>query len=252
MIKSAFSALLGLALAGGCLALANANPDDITIVGENPGTTIDPAQKHVVVVPTRQTPEKTLAESDLARGDMSVLENSDLFHYFHLVRMGNQLQAGKDEVITLYTTSGQFHDLIILAVITDTHQQKIHELSTVISRQFIENHDTAAFARDYAKSFLLAALSLKSQADATGLVREIWEANIPGIQQFDVKDDKLANRELPASSAAAAPASDGYRVYTGKLESTTVPLNDDTLLIMNTQDATQKVPVLRMDVIPKN
>jgi hypothetical protein len=137
---------------------------------------------------------------------LSGLLKTEFFTFFHLQRAGAEQEGGSTRVI-FRPGSDKFRELVSLVVVVDGNDVVLQRQLS-LSRAFIDHPRDGIFARDIAKSHLLAALSREEKPQVAELVGELFRprslVSIPGARR---------DAKLPMLTASAA-----YLTYLGRRE----------------------------------
>ncbi len=146
-------------------------------------------------------------------------KQTDFFHFFHLEQ--SQVSKSDGSTVTAFKPSGEkFRPLVTVKVTTDA-AGRIQALEMALARSFIDDPREGVFARDIAKSFLLAGLPAPRDGETTDLINEI---QFQGTSTMTIIQRRA---EIPKLPEKPTP---GYLTYLGKQTSYEHRLPPDYLL----------------------
>lgn len=169
-----------------------------------------------------------LATSLAAAGFGNLGENleqakqTDFFRFFHL----EQTQATRIDgnTVTSFKPSGaKFRPLVRVKITTDA-EGRIKALEMVVFRSFIDDPQNGIFARDIAKSFLLAGLPSPRDRETADLINEIQYQGASTMTIIKRKGDEPNLPDKPTP---------GYLTYLGRRLNYEYHLQDCLLRLEN-------------------
>ncbi len=98
-------------------------------------------------------------------------KTTPFFDWFHLEETG-VTRANGNALVSFKPSGKKFHDLATVKVTTDA-RDRILAIELVLDRSFIDDPRDGIFARDIAKSFLLAGLPELRDPEVMNLINEI-------------------------------------------------------------------------------
>jgi hypothetical protein len=163
-------------------------------------------------------------------------KKTEFFSWFHLEQTEAKPQDGK-QVVSFKPSGRKFHHLVTVTM-TTAAGERLQAVELVLLRSFIDSSPDGLFARDIAKSFLLAGLAAPRDQEAADLINEIQYRGVSGmtaLRHESVKEPKLPEKPTP-----------GYLTYSGQHPSYEHPVPGFLLRLENT---TRKgVPVLVVSI----
>jgi hypothetical protein len=204
-------AVLALLLAAACTPIGVNTANDTNGAGA-PANASVPAVGAVVVAGVQAPAGGGMIGADLT----AVRQSSDFFNFFHLAPTG---AAGAPGVIDFRPIGSQFAALVDVEVTVDA-ADKITAVTLTLTRSFIDDPANGPFARDIAKSFLLAGPPPADAQQVSALASDIFRAGVAGYvpqtaaygvftgaSQTPIAADLTTTRfAMAPSSAGGAPA----------------------------------------------
>jgi hypothetical protein len=164
-------------------------------------------------------------------------KKTEFFRWFHLEQTEAASQQDGGRVISFKPSAPKFHHLVTVKV-TTAAGEVLRGMELVVHRSFINDPQDGIFARDIAKSFLLAGLAAPRDRETTDLINEIQYRNVssmPILRHESVKEPKLPEKPTP-----------GYLTYSGQQPSFEHPVPGFLLRLENKKLG--EVPVLVVSI----
>jgi hypothetical protein len=133
-------------------------------------------------------------------------KKTEFFRWFHLEQTGIASQDG-GRVISFKPSGPNFHQLVTVKV-TTAAGEVLRGMELILNRSFIDDPREGLFARDIAKSFLLAGLAAPRDREITDLINEIQyrgASTRPVLRHESLKRPPLPEKPTP-----------GYLAYLGQ------------------------------------
>jgi hypothetical protein len=167
------------------------------------------------------------------------VKETGFFRWFHLEQT-DQTRAGAQAVVTFKPSGEKFHPLVTLNVVTDG-QDRLQGLELVLARTFVDDPRDGVFARDIAKSFLLAAFADCGDQGLNDLISEIQYPLFHG--------PGVIGRTPPADIKLPKAPTRCYQVYLGRQTACTLDLADHSLRLENRRVG--ETPSLMIEIRPR-
>jgi len=150
-------------------------------------------------------------------------KRTDFFQFFFWREAGREKDAqGRAVVLFAQPTDGHFAKYVKLKTTLDAHD-KIAKVELRVARSFVNNTDTAIFARDIIKSVIEQSTPKADQAAVAPLTAELLPPAPRGGVQIMPK--KLPEPDNPSSA---------YQVIVGKRETAEITLSQCAIHLTNT------------------
>ena len=167
-------------------------------------------------------------------GTLEQARKTEFFTWFHLQQAEAQSEDG-GQVVSFKPSGPNFQKLVTVKMVT-TAGGRLKAMELVLLRSFVDSPADGIFARDIAKSFLLAGLAAPRDRETIDLIHEIQyrgASTMPVLRHKSVKEPRLPEKPTP-----------GYLAYLGQQPSYEHQVSGLLVRLKNTTQAGVSVLVV--------